>query len=805
MKTLNEQYQLIKEGKGHKGVFLKEAKSMFPNYVRNAATFDEVSLILKQKGIINENIVGLSPINTIETKKESFETAFEKFLAEAAKSQEESDKATAKTPSKQVEEKEEKTSKPTDKKEDKNFDNMIFDQIMTGYYAEMKDPKNVDKTMQELKDIVLKNLSKDPIYYVKDGQFGVKGLGYTTEHPGLGTPKEAKGKYKSSGYGDLKENKLTSPQLGQLKMGDKVKYLGKDTNGFVNGEQYEVSRTESNSTFQPTITIKNKDGKKLRTSNLSKVLNEDPREKFKSGVKQAFSPSNKPKPTQDQIKINLEKKRKEELKRRASEKNIREVIRSIVQEEISLNEDAIIGIEIFDREPFSMLPQTRKDIIDFKTKLNLRVPSLRTSDALQSIWSKQDMISYINEFKDKFNEDPMFIIDDKTAFISNPKYMQYKKSQDNNKFDFLKGEREIGRTSELDEEIDEVRGGGNYGILSINTSNIGGAGGKRFIPTVINMPLSLRKKFGEHMIYNPGSETFYISQILYNNLIKGYANEPTIKRLIMDIPPMLKQLLNKTENYGQPTELPKQFKKYLPFKEPVEKAKEDKFNKAGTKQYWSAGDFLFPNLNKEKYTPEELKEQLLRNIIRESVEKELVAINKEAESEVISTKLEKIGAAIEKRQSQLNKLDEDEDMKALTDKTKIKQAQKDIKTLEKAKAKLEKDLSKIKKNNKDAVSSDIIDEDAPIDEAMDDQKVDKVKTSLEDINKTVDDISTKTKDMFESENELPQDIINQAIEMFTNVNGNTDKIIDIASKFPEYEDAVAEFLKEYNLRLDYNI
>jgi hypothetical protein len=731
MKTLNKQYQLIKEGKGHKGVFLKEAKLMFPNYIRNAATFDEVSLILKQKGVINENIVGLSPINSIETKKESFETAFEKFLAEAAKSQEESDKAEAKTPSKQIKEKEEKTSKPTDKKEDKNFDNMIFDQIMTGYYAEMKDPKNVDKTMQELKDIVLKNLSKDPIYYVKDGQFGVKNLGYTTEHPGLGTPKEPKGKYKSSGYGDLKEN-------------------------------------------------------------------QEPIERFKSGVKQAFSPSNKPKPTQDQIKINLEKKRKEELKRRASEKNIREVIRSIVQEEISLNENAIIGIEIFDREPFSMLPQTRKDIIDFKTKLNLRVPSLRTSDALQSIWSKQDMISYINEFKDKFNEDPMFIIDDKTAFISNPKYMQYKKSQDNNKFDFLKGEREIGRTSELDEEIDEVRGGGNYGILSINTSNIGGTGGKRFIPTVINMPLSLRKKFGEHIIYNPGPETFYISQILYNNLIKGYANEPTIKRLIMDIPPMLKQLLNKTENYGQPTELPKQFKKYLPFKEPVEKAKEDKFNKAGTKQYWSAGDFLFPNLNKEKYTPEELKEQLLRNIIRESVEKELVAINKEAESEVISTKLEKIGAAIEKRQSQLNKLDEDEDMKALTDKTKIKQAQKDIKTLEKAKAKLEKDLSKIKKNNKDAVSSDIIDEDAPIDEAMDDQKVDKVKTSLEDINKTVDDISTKTKDMFESENELPQDIINQAIEMFTNVNGNTDKIIDIASKFPEYEDAVAEFLEEYN-------
>jgi hypothetical protein len=490
MKTLNEQYQLIKEGKGHKDVFLKEARKTFPNYIRNAATFDEASLILKQKGIINENIVGISPVNTIESKKESFEVAFESFLAEA-KAKEEADKAESKTPAKQVEEKEEKTAKPTDKKEDKTFDNMIFDQIMTGYYAEMKDPKNADKTMQELKDIVLKNLSKDPIYYVKDGQFGVKGLGYETEVPGLGTPKEPKGKYKSSGYGDLKENQ------------------------------------------QPTNN---------------------------------------------------------------SESKLRKVIREIV-----------------------------------------------------------------------------------------------------------------------DDELEEVRGGGNYGILTINTAGKGGEGGKRFIPTIINMPLSLRKKFGEHMVYNPGSETFYISQILYNNLIKGYADQPAIKKLIMDIPPMLKQLLNKTENYGQPTELPKQFKMYLPFKEPVEKAKEDKFNKNRTKQYWSAGDFLFPNLNKEKYSQQELEENLLRSVIRESVEKELASINKEAEHEALQNKLEKIEALIDKKQSQLTRLDEDEDMKDLTDKKKVKQIEKDIKTLEKAKAKVEKMMSKGKKKEVIGETEDEMADDAPED------------------------------------------------------------------------------------------
>ena len=50
----------------------------------------------------------------------------------------------------------------------------------------MKDPANADKTGDELKKIVVKNLSKDPLYYTKNGEFGVKGLGYTDEAPGLG-------------------------------------------------------------------------------------------------------------------------------------------------------------------------------------------------------------------------------------------------------------------------------------------------------------------------------------------------------------------------------------------------------------------------------------------------------------------------------------------------------------------------------------------------------------------------------------------------------------------------------------------
>ena len=204
MKTLQDQYKLIKEGKGHKGVFLKEAKQMFPNYIRNASTFEEASNILRDKNVISENLVGIEPINTISRKKESYETAFKNFLEEARKKNDNDPNAEIKKVSQQVEDKLKHNFDRTDKK---NPDNQIFGEIMKGYYCEMKDPKNINKTEGQLRDIVLKNLAKDPIYYTKNGMFGEKGIGVEMDVPGLGEPKEPKGKYKSSGYGDLKESK----------------------------------------------------------------------------------------------------------------------------------------------------------------------------------------------------------------------------------------------------------------------------------------------------------------------------------------------------------------------------------------------------------------------------------------------------------------------------------------------------------------------------------------------------------------------------------------------------------------------
>ena len=54
MKTLQQEYQLIKEGKGNKDHFLKVAKYMFPEYITSGNDFDSTVHILKSKSLLSE-------------------------------------------------------------------------------------------------------------------------------------------------------------------------------------------------------------------------------------------------------------------------------------------------------------------------------------------------------------------------------------------------------------------------------------------------------------------------------------------------------------------------------------------------------------------------------------------------------------------------------------------------------------------------------------------------------------------------------------------------------------------------------
>jgi hypothetical protein len=191
MKALQTQYNLIKEGKGHKDVFVKEAKRIFPDIIPNSAGFDQTSTLLKNKNIIVENIFPLVPSSGLNP----FST-FDKFLKE------EETKAEVKKTSKEVEE---DLAKIYDYSDKKNLDNQIFDQVLNGIRFEIE--QDPELTLEKATEKVKKNLDKNSLFYLENAAFGVKGLGYTKEAPGLGEPKEAKGKYKSSGYGNLKENK----------------------------------------------------------------------------------------------------------------------------------------------------------------------------------------------------------------------------------------------------------------------------------------------------------------------------------------------------------------------------------------------------------------------------------------------------------------------------------------------------------------------------------------------------------------------------------------------------------------------
>ncbi len=220
MKTLQEQYTLIQEGKGHKDVFLKSARRLFPEYVTNFASYGEATTILKQKGILNEAAGGVVTQRTFDPFK-----AFNSYVNEEynvatgvgptyASQQENPVKAPKPVGSMDVKAVEKEVSKEVrerrkelgwDESNLENIDNLYGQEFLEGYYAEMKDPKNAEKTIDELKEIVRKNLAKNPSYYVENAAFGIKGIGYTKDVVGLGEGEPAKGKYKASGYGDIKK------------------------------------------------------------------------------------------------------------------------------------------------------------------------------------------------------------------------------------------------------------------------------------------------------------------------------------------------------------------------------------------------------------------------------------------------------------------------------------------------------------------------------------------------------------------------------------------------------------------------
>ena len=170
----------------------------------------------KDKELINEElgqVVTLKPVNTIDANpKEPFWTKFENFLAEG-EALEPIVNTEEKTNSKEEEEKikaeSKKVAKTIENIDSHNYDyspsvdninNVNGEELLKGVQLEIK--YNEELSLDEAKEIAIKNLAKDPLFYVKEGQFGVKGLGYTEAKTQVNDGKT----YGGSGYSDkLKE------------------------------------------------------------------------------------------------------------------------------------------------------------------------------------------------------------------------------------------------------------------------------------------------------------------------------------------------------------------------------------------------------------------------------------------------------------------------------------------------------------------------------------------------------------------------------------------------------------------------
>ena len=207
------------------------------------------SLKTKDKNLLKEDIGGivdLKPITTITTlnsPKENWENKFEAYLAEASKESLNpivDNKVEKEINTKEGEEKikaeEKKTAKEVINTQDRNYDyspqvdninNVNGQEMLNGVYLEVK--YNPALTIEEAQAMVIKNLAKDPLHYVKEGQFGVKGLGYSEAKT-----QKAEGKFAASGYSEkLKDGSTEMVPVKESKDTSLIKLIKESLGGIV--------------------------------------------------------------------------------------------------------------------------------------------------------------------------------------------------------------------------------------------------------------------------------------------------------------------------------------------------------------------------------------------------------------------------------------------------------------------------------------------------------------------------------------------------------------------------------------------
>ena len=224
-KTIQEQYNQIKKGKGSKEIFLKEVKRSYPHMVVNSANFKQAEEILLNRSVITEKLAGVVTSNKSKNWFELYNKNMDIIEEANPKSPNRFPPLhTAQTKESKADEAVKADYKNVDKSvidtQDHNFDyeankdnydTLNGEEFRLGVKFEMDKVRetvsdaDLGEAIEKAEKLVAKNLASDPLYYVKNAAFGIDKLGYTDEAPGLTASKsDQMEKVK------LKENKMIS-------------------------------------------------------------------------------------------------------------------------------------------------------------------------------------------------------------------------------------------------------------------------------------------------------------------------------------------------------------------------------------------------------------------------------------------------------------------------------------------------------------------------------------------------------------------------------------------------------------------
>ena len=403
MKTLQEQFNLIKEGKGRKDLFLKEAKKIYPNLLSNLTSYKEATSILKSKNKITEGlgeIVSLKPVNQLTSEdfnpnKQAWENKFEDYLAEEkakslkpvindeekvnTKEQDEKIKAEAKKVDGTVENVEKRNYDYSPKVD--NINNVNAQEMMNGVYYECKNDPSL--SLEEAQEKVIKNLAKDELHYVKEGQFGV-GIGYTEPEV-----QENSGKtYGGSGYSDklkksdtkmkpIKEElfkKLIKEGLGGVVTTGNPNSLAAQSGNAIRQmmSEDEFQANQAGSQYHSSLYAEEKEEKKLPMDEAPKpdFMDIDGDGDKEESMKKAGKDKKARKPKKESIDAKLAEigKEAEKVKMEAQLDFLHDHIQEKVDRVSSIQEDENLS-ELIDKSKMKQMQREIKDLERKKAKM----------------------------------------------------------------------------------------------------------------------------------------------------------------------------------------------------------------------------------------------------------------------------------------------------------------------------------------------------------------------------------------------------------------------------------------------------